>query len=99
MRVIILRIHFLNNYLPTWSSALQENGANSLIEGSHAAGVLPRVGPLHCCRDGQGLAGAGVWQPDTRVTGTVQSLREVCWAAFLLAPQRGERHSRAGVWF
>lgn len=29
---------FLRNYLPTWSSALRENRANSLIEGSCATG-------------------------------------------------------------
>lgn len=40
-----LLFFFLNNYLPTWSSALRRNSANSLIEGSRAAGALPRAPP------------------------------------------------------
>lgn len=36
---------FLKSYLPTWSWALRENSANSLIEGGRAAGTLPRARP------------------------------------------------------
>lgn len=62
VRVIIflhIFFFFLRNYLPTWSLALRENRANSLIEGSCATGHFLMRG----CKMGPSVAAGEGWQP------------------------------------
>lgn len=90
---------FKRNYLPTWSSALRENRANSLIEGSCATGHFLMRG----CKMGPCMAAGEGWQPlafpltrhqgDTRHhPGTGRAL----WDVSLPAPWRESGMARKG---
>lgn len=58
-RVIILRIYFLNNYLPTWSSVLQETAQTALSRAAVPQGHFLVRGPSVGAGTGEGWPGQG----------------------------------------